>query len=250
VEKATAVSAARSGKNGKPPSALRSSVDAVNPQLRQPGNVLGPRAARTIAAILDATRQIFLVRGYAGTTIDDITRVAGVSRASFYTYFPSKRDALLALGADSLTRGMEMAESLGQISPDWDLEDLAPWVEQYFNVLEEHGSFAFAWTQAAHEDEEIRCAGQRGQLELCRRLGMALALLGGRPAEDPVETGLLVVAMLERGWAYSQLYAATLDKEALQRAAVRMLAAAARPSDAAGRTATDTASPYGQIVAT
>jgi AcrR family transcriptional regulator len=222
------VSAPQSEHNGQGPSALTPSVAAVNPQVRSPGNVPGPRANRTIAAILDATRQIFLVRGYAGTTIDDITRVAGVSRASFYTYFASKRVALMALGAHSLTQAMEMTQSLAEISPDWDVEDLTHRVEQYFNLLEEHGSFVFAWTQAAQEDEEFRRAGERGHLELCRRLGMALASLGGRPAEVPVETGLLVVAMLERVWAYSKLYAETLDKEALQRATVRMLAAAAQ----------------------
>jgi AcrR family transcriptional regulator len=203
----------------------RGSVAAVTPQLRYPGSVLGPRASRTITTILDATRQIFLVRGYAGTTIDEIARAAGVSRGSFYTYFPSKRDVLLALGANSLNAGHESVKALSELPDDWQVEDLEEWVSDYFDLLEEHGSFAFAWTQAAQEDEEIRLAGMKGHLELCRRMGLALAGLGNQPASDPVETGLLAFAMLERGWAYLQLYEGTVEKATLQRTIARMLAA-------------------------
>jgi len=230
VGTAASLSVPRAQKNGTRSEARRAALAAVSPQLRHPGAEVGPRATRTIAAILDATREIFLTRGYAGTTIDDITRVAGVSRASFYTYFPSKRDALLALGADSLSTFMGVAKALSEFAPDWNIADLESWVARYFSLLDEHGSFAFAWTQAAHEDEDIRRAGQRGHLELCRRFGVALAALGGRPAEDPVEAGLLIVSMMERGWAYTRLYDDNLNMEALQRAAVHMLAAAAEGS--------------------
>ena len=203
----------------------RAFVGTVTPQLRHPGNVLGPRASRTIGTILDATRQIFLTRGYRGTTIDEIARVAGVSRGSFYTYFPSKRDVLLALGADSLHSARIVVDALRECPPDWSLEDLEKWVGDYLDVLDEHGSFAFAWTQAAHEDEEIRRAGMNGHLDLCRRMGEVLALLHKRPSNDPTESGLLAFSMLERGWAYSQLYEDTLDRARLQRAMACLLAA-------------------------
>ena len=197
----------------------------VTPQLRQPGSVLGPRANRTITAILDATRQIFLVRGYAGT-IDEIAKAAGISRGSFYTYFPSKRDVLLALGANTLNAGRQAVKALAGFPAGWQLEDLEEWVGDYLEMLEEHGSFAFAWTQAAHEDEEIRQAGMRGHLELCRRMGLALASLRDEPARDPVESGLVAFSMLERGWAYWQLYDGTVPRAQLQRAVARMLAGA------------------------
>src|SRR4030081_1073131 len=89
-----------------------SALLSVSPTLRQPANELGPRAHLTIARILDATKKIFLIRGYTGTTIDEITRVANVSRASFYTYFPSKRDVLLAVGADSASAAGALIKGL------------------------------------------------------------------------------------------------------------------------------------------
>ncbi len=189
----------------------RSSITAVTPTLRRPGVELGPRANRTIASILDATRQLLLIRGYAGSTIDEITRVAGVSRASFYTYFPSKRDVLLALGADSASQTTVLIQAIGDIPTNWSLDDLTDWVLRYFVFLEFQGSFAVAWTQAAHEDEEIRVAGMKRHLSLCRQMGQALGGLGDIPVEDPVELGLAAFSMLERAWAYCQLYEGTID---------------------------------------
>ena len=47
--------------------------------------------------ILAAARKCFKEKGYDGTTIADIVQAAGVAQGTFYLYFPSKRDAFLAL---------------------------------------------------------------------------------------------------------------------------------------------------------
>jgi AcrR family transcriptional regulator len=207
--------------------------------VRETGYLHGPRANQTVQAILDATREIFLRRGYSGTKIEDITQLAGISRASFYTYFPSKRAALIALGADSLQRAMEMVQALGDISQERRRSDLEGWVALFTEYLEDYGSLVLAWTQAAYEDDEIRQAGQRGHLEFCRRLGNAVGVLGGGRIEDPVEQGLLVVSMLERAWAYGRLYGSAIDHDALGRIAARMLDAVAAGDAEAGDTGSD-----------
>jgi AcrR family transcriptional regulator len=189
----------------------RASITAVTPTLRRPGVELGPRASRTIAAILDATRQLLLVKGYAGATVDEITRVAGVSRASFYTYFPSKRDVLLALGADSASGATVLIDVLAELGRHWTRDDLQAWICRYFGFLDEQGSFAFAWTQAAHEDEEIRLAGMRRHLRICRYMGETLDALGDTRIDDPTEVGVAVFSMIERSWAYCQLYDDTIE---------------------------------------
>lgn len=197
---------------------------------RRSGVGSGRRAARTISAILDATREIFLKRGYAGTTIDDIAHLAGVSRPTFYTYFRSKRSALIALGADSLTGATNVISALSAVHPDRLQEGLADWVALYFEYLHDYGSLAFAWTQAANEDEEIRVAGQRGHLQMCRELGVALARLRGSDSDYPAEDGLVAVAMLERAWAYATLYGTAVDESAIRNSATRWLAAISCPA--------------------
>src|SRR5205823_15099396 len=76
----------------------RAGTFALRGELRGPAPTIGPRAQRTTALIMDTAREVFLAKGYHGLRIDDIADAAGVSRASFYTYLPSKRDLLLALG--------------------------------------------------------------------------------------------------------------------------------------------------------
>src|SRR6202035_118289 len=56
------------------------------------------RGERTRSAILNASRRLFLERGYAGTPINAITEVCGISRAGFYTYFKDKREIFNVLG--------------------------------------------------------------------------------------------------------------------------------------------------------
>lgn len=62
--------------------------------------------------ILNASRDLFLARGYPGTTIDEIVNKAGVSKGSFYHAFPSKEEMGMILlewyqlgGADKLMAG-------------------------------------------------------------------------------------------------------------------------------------------------
>src|SRR3954470_18271463 len=46
------------------------------------------------AALGAAAFRLCLERGYENTTIDDIVRLAGVGRRSFFRYFPSKEDVV------------------------------------------------------------------------------------------------------------------------------------------------------------
>jgi AcrR family transcriptional regulator len=183
--------------------------------VRQPAAALGPRAQKTIASIIEATREVFLSHGYRGTTIDEIARVANVSRASFYTYFPSKREVLLAVGARSASESTVRLDELrtaGQTA-----EGLSRWVHDYFEYLDKNGSFSFAWTQAAIEDEAIRTAGMRRHLELCRQFGEALTESAGAIDPDRVELGLVMFSGLERAWSYVNLYAGHVDRRAIER---------------------------------
>lgn len=55
------------------------------------------QAARTRAAILDAASDLFLERGYARTTMQDIAELAGVARDTVHAVFGSKARVLTAL---------------------------------------------------------------------------------------------------------------------------------------------------------
>lgn len=55
------------------------------------------RSERTRGRLVRAARRVFTEHGYAGATIDELTRAAGCSKGSYYFHFSSKEDILLVL---------------------------------------------------------------------------------------------------------------------------------------------------------
>lgn len=51
----------------------------------------GIRKGRKFEQVLDGAREVFMRDGFEGASVDDIARVAGVSKATLYSYFPDKR---------------------------------------------------------------------------------------------------------------------------------------------------------------
>jgi AcrR family transcriptional regulator len=55
------------------------------------------KGRETRARLLSAARDLFAERGYAATSVVDITEHAGISNAAFYRYFADQRDLVLTL---------------------------------------------------------------------------------------------------------------------------------------------------------
>jgi AcrR family transcriptional regulator len=72
------------------------------------------------AQVADMAIELFIERGYEGTTIDDICGVAGISRSTFFRYFHSKEDVLVREVAGV---GDHLLSAL-QARPD----DETPWI--------------------------------------------------------------------------------------------------------------------------
>ena len=201
----------------------------LEPNLRQPAPALGPRARRTMESILAATRELMLERGYGGTAVDDITQRAGVSRASFYTYFPSKRDALLALGRTGTTVARESIDELAELPENWAITDLEQWMWRNHAFFDDYGHFGIAWAQATHGDPELREAGTATHLRTCQQLGAALNRLRGTTLTDDTTLGLLVFSMLEQAWTQRRMYEPAITVEQIVRSFARVLAELLRP---------------------
>ncbi|MCO6452341.1 MAG: TetR/AcrR family transcriptional regulator [Caldilineales bacterium] len=60
--------------------------------------------------LLTQSLRLFREKGYEQTTVSEITRAAGVAKGTFFNYFPTKEDVLLALGEQTLGK-LEQADS-------------------------------------------------------------------------------------------------------------------------------------------
>jgi AcrR family transcriptional regulator len=63
---------------------------------------------------------LWRTKGYADTTVADICRAAGVSRALFYFYFPAKEDILFDVGLSSTRAAQQVVRSA--LDTDFDIE--------------------------------------------------------------------------------------------------------------------------------
>lgn len=81
-------------------------------------------------AILDATLQLYLEKGYAGTNTDEIAAVSSVSKQTIYRHFADKddlvREAILGLIAAAEQQGADSFDALAESNnPERDLRIFA-----------------------------------------------------------------------------------------------------------------------------
>ena len=55
--------------------------------------------------VITAAQELMTIRGYAATTVDDIIKLAGVAKGSFYHAFKSKEDLAIAALEDYVKKG-------------------------------------------------------------------------------------------------------------------------------------------------
>jgi len=193
-------------------------------------NRIGERALQTREQLVQTAVGLFLERGYGGTTIDHIAQAAGMSRASFYTYFPSKREILLAAGQEASTARTVAISALAEIPENWTPRDLKAWLARYLAFLDKYGAFQLVWSQAAWFDEELRAMGVRGSLRTAKIIGAEMKRLGADDANGI--DGLAVQSMLERFWyVWKKTRAPFGEEEAIARLA-RIMQSLLRPPPA------------------
>lgn len=66
------------------------------------------------ASLLRAARDVFAQKGYHATTVDDITRAAGVAKGTFYLYFEEKREIYYEVVAGFLQLIKDIGRSVGE----------------------------------------------------------------------------------------------------------------------------------------
>jgi AcrR family transcriptional regulator len=79
------------------------------------------RSHETKRALVQAAMALWRTNGYAKTTVADICRAAGVSRALFYFYFPAKEDVLFEVGLLSTRAAQKTVRSLLQTDYEIDV---------------------------------------------------------------------------------------------------------------------------------
>lgn len=178
---------------------------------------LRKRALRTKEHIIDTAKSLFLKQGYAATTIDDIAVAAGVSRASFYTYFSSRREILIIAGHEARHESLDLMEQVRHFNPDDLPKEFEGWISRYFTFLSNHGGYLLTWQQAALQDTEFRVLGMRGSKRATNILAESFKLLGAKHSHaDLIIRSLAIRAMLDRFWYHWRITKTPLKEKSVR----------------------------------
>jgi AcrR family transcriptional regulator len=85
--------------------------------------VVADRSARKREAILDGARRLFLEKGYAGTSMDEVAAVAAVSKVTIYKHFSDKHSLFVAVVTEAIDDAKAGSQTLvDQLGSSTDVE--------------------------------------------------------------------------------------------------------------------------------
>ena len=197
----------------------------VSPGVQAVDALDGGRCERTRARILDASRKLFLERGYAGTPINAITEACGISRAGFYTYFKDKREVFNILGETVYHDALAVVAKWEAFPDAYGLAEVRAWVAEYFEHLDRHGAFSMAAQHSAPDDEAFRRSRDHTVTRTTWKLGQAVSSGGQHP---PEAVGVAVMGMLERAWYAVQTQSVRVDRDEVMAVVAEMIFAMTR----------------------
>jgi AcrR family transcriptional regulator len=141
-------------------------------------------AAERRDRILAAAQEVFAQRGYHGSSLDDIARASGTSKALIYEHFDSKRtlhDALITAHAEELARRFAANAATGATGE----ERLRSGVDAFFGWVEErHEAWRALFRDAA--DPELAPLIDRLQAQATQAI-VALVPSGAGISDQRVE---------------------------------------------------------------
>ncbi|MDH6283085.1 TetR/AcrR family transcriptional regulator [Prescottella agglutinans] len=87
------------------------------------------------AHLMDTAARLIGQRGFRETTIDDIAKAAGASRATLYSYFPSKDAIVQAVVVEVWDRAEALYKDFGRLT-DWSRPTIREWVVRVVEAWE------------------------------------------------------------------------------------------------------------------
>ena len=160
------------------------------------------RGERTRARLAVAARSVLAERGYAGTRVEDIVAVAGVSHGTFYTYFENKTEVLDVL-IDAAAAKLQAVVDEPWEGPGG--STVAAVIDQFVTAFTEHGDVAKVWIEASAYDDHFLQRLHQVRSGYVRRVAQVLEPALEGSGHDPAVAAAALVAMVE-GYATQGLH--------------------------------------------
>lgn len=153
VARGAATGARAAGTATVPPAA--GGQDAPRPTLRD------EQKRRTRLALLESARTLFVTRGFTAVTIDDITRHAGCSRATFYLHFAGKTDILARISAETMQqRAAAVYADLDAVLQTGSRAEFTAWVVRALAWFDRNRDILPTWDEALAAEPGFQPVGR------------------------------------------------------------------------------------------
>ncbi|MEN3273977.1 MAG: hypothetical protein V7636_2738 [Actinomycetota bacterium] len=151
------------------------------------------QGSETRALLLETASTLFATKGYHNTTVPDIVKEAGIGHGTFYEYFESRRDILVALAGDAHGTVSERPKARTNSLAD----RLRANVYWYLLNLVEHRELTKVWHEASAFDPEIADTVRLAQDQRTKQLQRWIEELDPAPDLDAKIAATAVNAMIE-----------------------------------------------------
>lgn len=144
--------------------------------------------------LMGAAEALFLEKGVDATTISEITEAAGVAKGTFYVYFPSKQEMLIALGERYVRQFLQaLDEAIGACAPDDWVGRLRAWIHtNVATYLRTYRVHDIVFTHPHHHAREGHT--ENDVVQQLQRILQAGAAAGAWKLDNPRMTALLIYA--------------------------------------------------------
>ena len=177
---------------GKPTARKAQAARTTSRGSRNPGGRT-PKSEETRRALLAAAARMFNEHGYHDTSVPDIVQAAGVGHGTFYEYFGSRRDILLALTKPVMDARERLPSLKSQNLPD----RIRAEIFWYLSDHVEHLELSQVWHAASNFDPEIAETRRRERARRIQRVLKGIESADVRADIDPGIAAAALVAMLE-----------------------------------------------------
>jgi AcrR family transcriptional regulator len=168
---------------------------AVERRTSRHGSRDGRRTSRreeTRRALLDSASRLFAEKGYHATTVPAIVEAAGVGHGTFYEYFGSRRDILLALTRE-VANGRPSLRLKRQHLPERIRSEIFWYLSDHVDNL----PISKVWHEASNFDPEVALMRRQERARRIERVRKGIEAANARSDIDSGIAAAALIAMLE-----------------------------------------------------
>lgn len=154
--------------------------------------------AQTRALLLKNAWNLFATRGYAETTVAQIARASGASRATFYLHFSAKWETVAELlQVRLMPETLDYYRRLDALGPPT-RADLRRWLDDALDFYDRHESELAIWRQATAMEPELARVQAEGMNAIVHAMPGYVHRFGvGRGDEARLRVSLLVTQLTD-----------------------------------------------------